>query len=79
MKRRLLGALLGILLLAVVPGCRALGAAATFVGAVALEVALDSVDDDDHDDCEPQRRRSRGPAAPNPSRSAARPPADPSR
>jgi hypothetical protein len=78
MRRLRLGLLLGVLVLALAPGCRTLAGVATFVGTVAIEAALDDADDDwDDDGCEPERRDRRA-ASPNQRRSASRP-ADPGR
>lgn len=80
MRRLRLGLLLGLLVLVVAPGCRTLAGVATFVGAVAIEAALDGDDDDWGDDgCEPERRRDRRAPTPNPRRSASKPATDPSR
>jgi hypothetical protein len=73
MRRRLL---IGLLLLLVAPGCRTLAGVATFVGGVAIEAAFSDDDWGGDDDCEPERRRDRRAATPNPSRRAS---ADPSR
>jgi hypothetical protein len=79
MRTRRLHLLLGLLVLLVAPGCRTLASAATFVGAVVIEAALQG-DDDDDGYCEPaEPRRDRRPATPNPSRRASRPAADPAR
>jgi hypothetical protein len=64
MRSRLL---LGLLVLSLAPGCRTLAGVATFVGAVAIEAALDG----DDDGCEQESRRDRHAATPNPRRSAA--------
>ncbi len=52
MRRRRVGLLLAILLLATAPGCRAIAGAAIVIGEAVIEGALD------HDDdccCEPRR------------------------
>lgn len=68
MRSRLL---LGLLVLSLAPGCRAVAGVATFVGTVAIEAALGSDDDWGGDDgCEPERRRDRRAPTPNPRRPA---------
>jgi hypothetical protein len=79
MRKRRLCLLLGLLVLLVAPGCRTLASAATFVGAVVIEAALDGGDDDDGYCSEPEPRRDRRAPTPNPSRRASKAAPDPSR
>lgn len=57
MRKRWLGLLLGLLVLATAPGCRVLAGAAIIAGEVALDAALDN--DDDDCDCHSSNHHSK--------------------
>ena len=61
MRRRWLGLILGIVVLATAPGCRVLAGAAVIVGEAFLEGAIDGALDDDDCDAPKPKHRASGP------------------
>ena len=59
MRRRWIGLLLVLFLLATAPGCRVLTGAAIIVGEAFIEGALDDDSYDDDDDCDAPRKAKR--------------------